>query len=40
MLVVLFIITHIAAFVAGVLLKDKVVDALKRNVNKLENETK
>ena len=35
MLVIIFIITHIAAFVAGVLLHDKIVGKVKNEVDKL-----
>ena len=35
MLVVALVITHIAAFVAGVLLHDKIVDKVKGKVEKL-----
>ena len=35
MLVVALIITHIAAFVAGVLLHDKIVGKVKNEVEKL-----
>ena len=38
MLVVLLVLTHIAAFVAGVLLSEKLIGKLVKTVNKLKNE--
>ena len=35
MLVVVLLLTHIAAFVAGVLLHDKIVGGVKKEVEKL-----
>lgn len=37
-MVVVLILTHIAAFVAGVLLSKKIIEKLVKSVNKLEDE--